>query len=111
MRALATIVTGRRTKWLALLGWVILLALLAPVGQRLSDVTDNRTESFLPPGAESTEALRVQEARFPGGETVSGLVVYRRVGGLTDADRSTIAAGAEAASKALPLVGNPSEPV
>jgi putative drug exporter of the RND superfamily len=57
MRLLARIVTGRRTKWLVLLAWVILLALLAPVGQKLSDVTDNRTESFLPPNAESTEAL------------------------------------------------------
>jgi RND superfamily putative drug exporter len=111
MRALATIVTGRRTKWLVQVAWVILLALLAPVGQKLSDVTDNRTESFLPPDAESTEALRVQERRFPGGETVSGLVVYKRAGGLTSADRDTIGADAAAAKKALPLVGEPSEPV
>src|SRR4051794_9878518 len=111
MRMLARIVTGRRTKWLVLLAWVILLVALAPVGQKLSQVTDNRTESFLPPNAESTAALRVQEARFPGGETVSGLVVYRRAGGLTPADRDTIAADAAAAAKALPLVGRPSDPV
>jgi RND superfamily putative drug exporter len=111
MRALARIVTGRRTKWLVLLAWVILLAILAPVGQKLSDVTDNRTESFLPKNAESTEALRVQERSFPGGQTVSGLIVYRRAGGLTPEDQQTIAADSAAAAKALPLVGKPSDPV
>jgi len=111
MRGLARIVTGRRSKWLVLLAWIVLLAVLAPVGQKLSDVTDNRTESFLPPNAESTEALRVQERRFPGGETVGGLVVYHRAGGLTAADQSAIGAGAAAAAKALPLVGKPSDPV
>src|SRR4051812_45752687 len=111
MRVLARIVTGRRTKWLVLIAWVILLAALAPVGQKLSEGTDNRTESSLPPNAESTAALRVQEQRFPGGETVSGLIVYRRAGGLTPQDQRTIAAGSAAAAKALPLVGAPSEPV
>src|SRR3954447_23297958 len=111
MRLLARIVTGRRTKWLVLIAWVILLAVLAPVGQKLSDVTDNRTESFLPPKAESTDALRVEESRFPGGQTVSGLIVYRRAGGLTPQDRETIAADSAAAAKALPLVGKPSDPV
>ena len=111
MRPLARIVTGRRTKWLVLVVWVVLLAAFAPLGQKLADVTDNRTESFLPPNAESTAALRIQEERFAGGETVSGLIVYRRAGGLTAADREGIAADSVAAAKALPLVGKPSDPV
>jgi putative drug exporter of the RND superfamily len=111
MRGLARIVTGRRTKWFVLLAWVVLLFALAPLGQKLGDVTDNRTESFLPPNAESTEALRIQERRFPGGETVSGLVVYQRDGGLTAADRDAMTADAAAAAKTLPLVGKPSDPV
>jgi putative drug exporter of the RND superfamily len=111
MRALARIVTGRRTKWFVLLAWVVLLSALAPLGQKLGDVTDNRTESFLPPNAESTEALRIQEQRFAGGETVGGLVVYQRDGGLTPADRDAMTADAAAAAKTLPLVGKPSDPV
>ena len=55
--------------------------------------------------------LRVQEERFPGGQTVSGLIVYRRPGGLTDADRQAIAADARKAADALPLVGKPADPV
>jgi RND superfamily putative drug exporter len=111
MGALARIVTGRRSKWVVVVAWLVLLVALAPLGQKLADVTDNRTESFLPDNAESTAALRVQEARFPGGETVNGLVVYRRAGGLKPADLDTIAADSERAAKALPLVGKPTDPV
>ena len=110
MGALARIVTGRRSKWVVVLGWIVLVFAFAPLGSRLGDVTDNRTESFLPSDAESTEALRVQEERFPGGETVTGLVVYRRPGGLTGADRERIAAGAARAADELPLLGPPVVP-
>ena len=67
--ALARIVTGRRSKWLVVLVWVVLIVPFGALGSKLADATDNRTESFLPADAESTEALRVQEQRFPGGET------------------------------------------
>jgi RND superfamily putative drug exporter len=111
MATLARIVTGRRSKWLVLVAWILAAFALAPLGQKLSDVTDNRTESFLPPNAESTAALRVQEKSFAGGETVGGLIVYRRAGGLQPADRDRIAADAAAAAEKLPLVGKPTDPV
>ena len=110
MGALARIVTGRRSKWLVVLAWILLTVPFGALGSKLADATDNRTESFLPADAESTEALRVQEQRFPGGETVTGLIVYRRTGGLTDADRAEIAADAERAADALPLLAPPVVP-
>jgi RND superfamily putative drug exporter len=110
MRALARIVTGRRTKWLVVLAWIVLAVVFAPLGAKLGDVTDNRTETFLPPEAESTEVLRLEESRFPGGETVSGLIVYRRPGGLTAADRARITRDAQRIARALPLVGPPVVP-
>lgn len=110
MGALARIVTGRRSKWLVALAWVVLTVPFSALGSRLADVTDNRTESFLPVAAESTEALRVQEQRFPGGETVTGLVVYRRAGGLTGADRAEIAQDARRAAGAVPVQGAPVVP-
>ena len=110
MEVLARIVTGRRSKWLVVLAWVLATVPFGALGGRLADATDNRTESFLPDEAESTEALRVQERRFAGGETVTGLIVYRRAGGLTDADRAEIAADAGRAADALPLVGPPVVP-
>jgi RND superfamily putative drug exporter len=86
MGALASLATGRRSKWLVVAIWIVLLVPLAGLGRKLSGVTDNRTETFLPANAESTAALRLQEARFAGGETVAGLVVYRRASGLRSAD-------------------------
>jgi RND superfamily putative drug exporter len=110
MRALARIVAGRRTKWLVVVAWVLLAVVFAPLGAKLGDVTDNRTETFLPPEAESTEVLRLEEQRFAGGETVGGLVVYRRAGGLTAADRARIVRDAQRLARALPLIGRPVVP-
>jgi putative drug exporter of the RND superfamily len=110
MGMLARIVTARRGKWLVVAGWIVLLAAVAPLGAKLADVTDNRTESFLPAEAESTQVLRIQKERFPGGESVSGLVVYHRPGGLTAADRRVIAEDARRAAEALPLVAPPAGP-
>src|SRR3712207_964126 len=110
MRALSSFVTGRRTKWAVVAGWIALLAAFAPLGAKLADVTDNRTETFLPDDAESTAALRLQEQRFGGGQTVSGLIVYRRSSGLVAADLERIARDARRAAAALPLVGEPVVP-
>ena len=110
MSTLARIAAGRRSKWLVVLGWIVLLVAFAPLGSKLSDVTDNRTESFLPANAESTEVLRLQEERFRGGDTVSGLVVYERPGGLTPADRRRIVRDARRAARALPLAAPPAVP-
>jgi MMPL family len=105
MGALARIVTGRRSKWLVVLVWLVLILPFGALGGKLADATDNRTESFLPAEAESTEALLLQEQRFPGGESVSGLIVYRRAGGLTDTDRAEIESDAGRAAEAIPLQG------
>jgi putative drug exporter of the RND superfamily len=106
VRHVAAIVAGRRTKWLVVLAWVVLLIIFAPLGGKLKDVTDNRTESFLPKDAESTQVLRIMQREF-GGQTVSGLVVYKRPGGLTPADRARIIADAARAKATLPVVGRP----
>ena len=110
MGALARIATGRRSKWLVVAVWIVLIVPFGALGGKLADVTDNRTESFLPADAESTEALRLQEQRFPGGETVTGLIVYRRAGGLTDADKAEIETDAARAADAVPLQGPPVVP-
>ena len=110
MGALARIVTGRRSKWLVVLVWVAATVPFSALGSQLADVTDNRTESFLPSDAESTEALLLQEQRFPGGEAVTGLIVYRRTGGLTDADQAEIAADSERAADTVPLLAPPVVP-
>src|SRR5688500_3291960 len=107
MRALASFVTGRRTKWLVPLVWLVLAGAMAPVGAKLADETKDEAESFLPSSAESTKVTRLFNDRFASGQTVDGLVVYRRAGGLTSADRRKLSSDAQRARRALPLIGAP----
>jgi RND superfamily putative drug exporter len=93
-----------------LAAWIVLVIGLAPVGAKLGDVTNDQTEAFLPKNAESTDVVKLLKKEFPGGQTVNGLVVYRRPGGLTAADKAKIADDARRAAAALPLVGAPAVP-
>lgn len=100
MASLLAIAAGRRATWVIATVW-----LLAMVGTfafnlpgRFSDAEKNESTSFLPGDAESTKALQVTE-RFQGGELAPLVVVYRREGGLTAADRSRIAADRRALNR------------
>src|SRR3954469_1642581 len=103
MRGLAAFVSGRRTKWLVIAGWIVLAAIFAPLGSKLADKTDNRTESFLPKDAESTKVVQILEKDFPGGQTITGLIVYHHPGGLTAQDKAKMVSDAKAADAGLPL--------
>lgn len=94
---IARIAGGRRTKWAVVGFWLVLLALSQLPG-KLTDVTEDRIASFLPGDSKAIVADKVIEDRFPGGQTTSSVVVYKRAGGLTDADHQTIAAEAQAMS-------------
>jgi RND superfamily putative drug exporter len=101
--ALASFVAGRRTKWVVIVLWVVAVFALSPLGAKLGDVTRDETASFLPSEAESTRVQELLKERFPGGETTIGLIVYRREGGLTEADREKIARDAERVDDAIPV--------
>ena len=103
MSALASFVSGRRTKWVVIGLWIAAVFALAPLGAKLGDVTRDETASFLPAEAESTKVQELIKDRFPGGETGIGLIVYRRSGGLTAADRAKIARDARAVDEAIPV--------
>jgi RND superfamily putative drug exporter len=103
MSALAAFVSGRRTKWVVIALWLVAVVALAPLGAKLADVTRDETASFLPPEAESTRVQELLRDRFPGGETGIGLIVYRRAGGLTDADEAKILRDARRVDAAIPV--------
>jgi putative drug exporter of the RND superfamily len=107
---LASIVAGRRGKWLVLVSWVVLLVVFSPLGAKLADVTRDDTESFLPENAESTEVVRLLEDEFPEGETATGLIVYQREGGLTREDREKIRRDAFLVSSQVPVTRPPAVP-
>src|SRR4051794_7851098 len=80
---------------------------MSPLGSKLSDVTTDDTESFLPHDAESTEVVRQLDNEFPEKETALALVVYQNEDGLTPANFAKIRSDAQriAAEPAkIPLV-------
>jgi len=103
MSVVARFVSGRRTKWLVIALWIVAVAGLSPLAAKVADVTNDETASFLPEGSESTRVQELLKDRFPGGETSIGLIVYRREGGLTAADRAQIARDAQRVDDAIPV--------
>ena len=57
LRRLASIVTGRRSKWVILAVWLVAVFAVFPLGSKLSDQTTDSTESFLHASAQDKEAL------------------------------------------------------
>ncbi len=93
---------GRRTKWAILGAWAVLLAIFGPLGLKLPELTND--EVVVPASSETAEAHRLISERFPGGDQKQVLLVYRRAGGLTAADRTAINEDASAAIELVPLV-------
>ncbi|MEV8018543.1 MMPL family transporter [Streptomyces sp. NPDC086554] len=88
-RGVAWLVCGRRTKWLVVLFWLVVIVVAAPLAQKLTDAQDNQASSWLPGSAESTQVLEISEDFRP--EQIPAVVVYARDGGLTAQDRAQIA--------------------
>jgi len=108
--ALARFVTGRRTKWVVVAAWLLAVVALSPLAAKLGDVTTDDFASFLPESAESTRVQELLRDHFAGGETGAGLIVYRRAGGLTAADRAKIQRDAQQVARAIPVVAPPVVP-
>jgi putative drug exporter of the RND superfamily len=100
---LASFVSGRRTKWVVIALWIVGVIALSPLAAKLGDATRDETASFLPDDAEATRVQELLKDRFPGGETALGLIVYKRDGGLTEADRAKIARDAQRVDDAIPV--------
>ncbi|MBW3653150.1 MAG: MMPL family transporter [Actinobacteria bacterium] len=100
MSSLLTIASGRSAKWVVAGVWLAAIAVTFAFNLpgRFAEAENNESTSFLPGDAESTKALELTE-RFQGGELAPLVIVYRREGGLTTADRRRIAADRTALNK------------
>lgn len=87
-RGVAWLVCGRRTKWLVVLFWLVVIVAAAPLAQKLTDAQDNQASSWLPGSAESTQVLDISEEFRP--EQIPAIVVYARESVLTADDRARI---------------------
>jgi RND superfamily putative drug exporter len=93
MSRFLAIPAGRRAKWVVFAVWIVAVLGMgaANLPGKFSDAEKNESTSFLPGDAESTKALDVTK-RLQGGEQAATVIVYRRAGGLTAADKRRIAA-------------------
>jgi RND superfamily putative drug exporter len=93
LRAIARIPSGRRTKWLVLVFWLIVVAALGPLAGKLTNAEKNDASAWLPAKAESTKVVNLQ-ATFQSPNIFTGVIVYSRPSGLTAADRAKAASDA-----------------
>jgi RND superfamily putative drug exporter len=95
-RAIAYLPAGRRTKWLVLVFWLVLVAVAGPLSGKLTGAEKNDAQSWLPPKAESTQVLNLR-SHFVSPNVYPAVVVYDRPTGLvTAADKAKAAADASA---------------
>jgi len=93
IRALAYAPAGRRTKWLVVLLWLILVVLAGPLSGKLTGAEKNDSSSWLPPAAESTQVLNLRSSVISP-NVYPAVLVYDRPSGVTPADKAKAAADA-----------------
>ncbi|WP_193609533.1 MMPL family transporter [Nocardioides lijunqiniae] len=97
-RQIAGRLTGRITKWIVLVGAVVIVGLMAPLNAQLIDVQNNEASSWLPESAESTKVLEALTGTVDPND-IDTLVVYHREGGLTPEDLAAMDAQAAEIAK------------
>jgi putative drug exporter of the RND superfamily len=82
---LITFICGRRTKWVVVAFWLLVVVALGSLAGKLQGAEKNDASSYLPGSAESTQELN-EQAAFQSKNYNPALVVYIRDSGVTAAD-------------------------
>jgi RND superfamily putative drug exporter len=82
---------GRRTKWIVVVFWVVVLAVAGPLAGKLTGVQKNDAVEWLPQSAESTKVFKLSE-QFGTADEVPAVIVYERPSGITPADVAAVTA-------------------
>jgi putative drug exporter of the RND superfamily len=82
---LIAFICGRRTKWVVVAFWLLVVVALGSLAGKLQGAEKNDASSYLPGSAESTQELN-EQAAFQSKNYNPALVVYVREGGVTAAD-------------------------
>jgi len=82
---LIAFICGRRTKWVVVAFWLLVVVALGSLAGKLQGAEKNDASSYLPGSAESTQELN-EQAAFQSKNYNPALVVYVRNSGVTAAD-------------------------
>jgi len=82
---LIAIICGRRSKYLIIVFWILVVAALGSLAGKLQGAEKNDASSYLPGSAESTQELN-EQAAFQSKNYNPALIVYVRDSGVTAAD-------------------------
>ena len=82
---LVAFICGRRTKWVVVAFWLLVVVALGSLAGKLQGAEKNDASSYLPGSAESTQELN-EQAAFQSKNYNPALVVYVRDSGITAAD-------------------------
>jgi RND superfamily putative drug exporter len=82
---LIAIICGRRSKYLVVAFWILVVAVLGSLAGKLQGAEKNDSSAYLPSSAESTQELNEQNL-FESQNYNPALVVYVRGSGVTAAD-------------------------
>jgi putative drug exporter of the RND superfamily len=105
----ARLVCGRRSKWIVLALWLVILFLAAPLAGKLTGVEKNDNSAWLPGGAEATQVADLQK-QFSPDDIVPAVIVYERTGRITAADQAKAAADAKSFAAVPGVSGQVSGP-
>jgi putative drug exporter of the RND superfamily len=101
---------GKRTKYLVVVFWLIVVALLGSFAGKLQGAERNDASSYLPASAESTQELNLQ-AKFTSPNLNPAVVVYTRASGITAADLRKAAADARSFGALAAVHGRVTGPI
>jgi RND superfamily putative drug exporter len=82
---IAKLPCGRRSKWLVVVFWLVILAVAGPLAGKLTGEQKNDAVEWLPASAESTQVFKLSE-NFGTADENPAVVVYERPTGVTPAD-------------------------
>jgi putative drug exporter of the RND superfamily len=102
--------TGRRSKFLVIAAWFVVLVAVGRNSVDLTKIQKSDPADYIPSNAEAAKA-RDQAVRFVSGRLTPAAVIYRRDGGLTAADRAKVASDRAAFGSGPQPVGVVDAPV
>jgi RND superfamily putative drug exporter len=109
-KSAASLLTGRRTKFLVVVFWLVVIGIAGPLAGKLTGAQENDTAAWLPGSAESTKVLEIQQS-FQSPNALPAVIVYERDSGLTADDRARAAADAQQLARFEGVQGKPTGPI